>query len=115
MASKLIGRTACPECAFPTAHVKIKEDKENAHPYRHCPDCGAQYFPRNKTQAAQLLEKVRPESNTPPPKPTPGEPGAPGQGPAAPAPAVVTKPTPAPAPAAPASARKGFLAGVFDD
>lgn len=113
MASKLIGRTACPECAFPSAHVKIKEDKENAHPYRHCPECGAQYFPRNKQQAAQLLEKVRPEANTPPAKkPDEGEPGRPGQGPATPAPAAVKQPTPAPAPA---PARKGFLAGVFDD
>jgi len=66
MASELIGRTACPECTFHAAHVKIKTDKEGAHPYRHCPECGAQYFPRNKHQAEHLREKIRAEKTAPP-------------------------------------------------
>lgn len=59
MASELLGRTECPECGFKSAHVKIKTDKENANPYRHCPECGSQYFPRNKMQADNLRIKVR--------------------------------------------------------
>lgn len=59
MASEMIGRATCPECGFASAHVKIKTDKENANPYRHCPDCGAQYFPRNKLQGENLLKQTR--------------------------------------------------------
>lgn len=61
MASELIGRTACPECGFPHAHVKIKTDKEGAQPYRHCPECSAQYFTRSKLQADNLRKQMRPE------------------------------------------------------
>lgn len=61
MASELIGRCPCPECGFKSAHVKIKTDKENAHPYRHCPDCGAQFFTKNKLQADNLLTMTRAE------------------------------------------------------
>lgn len=61
MASELIGRMACPECDFPHAHVKIKTDKDGANPYRHCPDCGAQYFARSSRQAENLRKKMRPE------------------------------------------------------
>ncbi|MES2163362.1 MAG: hypothetical protein V4476_19585 [Pseudomonadota bacterium] len=61
MASKLLGRCDCPECAFQSAHVKINTDKETAKAYRHCPECGAQYFPRNQAQADRLLAKMRPE------------------------------------------------------
>lgn len=67
MASELIGRTACPECGFHAAHVKIKTDKEGAHPYRHCPECGSQYFPRNKAQGDALRAKMRPEGQNIPP------------------------------------------------
>lgn len=42
-----------------SAHIKIKTDKEGAKPYRHCPECGAQYFPRSQAQADKLREKVR--------------------------------------------------------
>ncbi len=65
MASTLLGRTACPECGFAHAHVKISE-KENAKPYRHCPECSAQYFPRNKAQADALLAKSRAERDAAP-------------------------------------------------
>jgi predicted nucleic acid-binding Zn-ribbon protein len=59
MASTSIGRTNCPECGFDAAHVKRK-DEEGKKAYRHCPDCGAQYFPRSSGQEKTLLEKVRP-------------------------------------------------------
>lgn len=61
MASAIIGRTACPECDFKSAHIKIKTDKEGAKPYRHCPECGAQYFARNQAQGDYLRQKMRPE------------------------------------------------------
>jgi uncharacterized Zn finger protein len=64
MASEIIGRMACPECSFHAAHIKIKTDKEGANPYRHCPDCGAQYFTRTKTQADNLLRQIRTGSQT---------------------------------------------------
>jgi predicted nucleic acid-binding Zn-ribbon protein len=64
MASDLIGRASCPECGFASAHIKIKTDKEGAHPYRHCPDCGAQYFTRTKLQASNLMLQIRPGSQT---------------------------------------------------
>ncbi|MFZ6748049.1 hypothetical protein [Undibacterium sp. Ren11W] len=58
MASEMLGRSACPECGFSSAHIKIKTDKEGAHPYRHCPDCGSQYFTKNKTQGDLLRSKI---------------------------------------------------------
>lgn len=78
MASTLLGRSACPECGFAHAHVKIS-DKENAKAYRHCPECGAQYFPRNKAQADTLLAKTRAEKlpGAPEPAPEPGDPPVP--------------------------------------
>jgi predicted RNA-binding Zn-ribbon protein involved in translation (DUF1610 family) len=79
MASELLGRTACPECGFAHAHIKIKTDKEGANPYRHCPDCGAQYFTRSAVQAANLRAQCRPEKGAgdvkvPEPVLTPPEP-----------------------------------------
>lgn len=65
MASKMLGRAKCPFCGFQHSHVKIKEDKEAAKPYLHCPDCGAQYFTKNGTQAEHLLamlNKPEPEA-----------------------------------------------------
>jgi predicted nucleic acid-binding Zn-ribbon protein len=59
MASASLGRTNCPECGFDAAHVKRKEE-EGKKAYRHCPNCGAQYFPRSSDQEKTLLEKVRP-------------------------------------------------------
>jgi predicted RNA-binding Zn-ribbon protein involved in translation (DUF1610 family) len=59
MASELLGRAPCPECGFAHAHIKIKTDKEKANPYRHCPECGAQYFPRNQTQADNLRKQIK--------------------------------------------------------
>lgn len=71
----MLGRCACPECGFHAAHVKINIDKEGKHPFRYCPECGAQYFARNQRQGDMLREKMRPEgtatvsapaTNTPP-------------------------------------------------
>lgn len=78
MASTLLGRTCCPECDFNAAHVKIS-DRENAKAYRHCPDCGAQYFPKNQKQADTLLAKTRAEGSAPPEPAAPAvpEPAAP--------------------------------------
>lgn len=54
-----------PILRFSTLACKIKEDKEAAKPYLHCPDCGAQYFTKNGTQAEHLLamlNKPEPEA-----------------------------------------------------
>lgn len=77
MASEMLGRAPCPECGFPHAHIKIKSDKDGANPYRHCPDCGAQYFTRNKAQADNLRAKLNAQAPTPPaPQPEPEAPQA---------------------------------------
>lgn len=81
MASRLIGRTACPECGFESAHVKQAEG-EGKRPYRFCPDCGAQYFPKNDQQAKQLADKTRQVSPAPAPAPTPSPEPAPQPAPA---------------------------------
>lgn len=75
MASKMLGRALCPECSFASAHVKISTDKDTAKPYRHCPECGAQYFPKNKDQGDMLLAKMQPS------KIDSEAPGAPGRAP----------------------------------
>jgi len=69
MASQMLGRCACPECGFKSAHVKKTEAKETARAYRYCPECGAQYFPRSNRQEKDLLDKTRieaPEAIKPP-------------------------------------------------
>ena len=55
MASKMIGRTACPECDFESAHVKESEKCV----YRYCPECGSQHHARTPRQRADLLKKTR--------------------------------------------------------
>ncbi|WP_228892537.1 hypothetical protein [Pseudoduganella aquatica] len=57
MASKMLGRTACPECGFAHAHVKQKEG-ENTKAYRYCPDCGSQYYARSQAQHDKLIGKL---------------------------------------------------------
>jgi len=58
MASRLIGRTKCPECGFESAHVKLS-DKGTV--YRYCPnhDCGSQHFPRGQAARSRLLAASR--------------------------------------------------------
>lgn len=65
MASQMLGRCACPECGFTSAHVKKTEGKETAKAYRYCPECGAQYFPRSNRQENDLLAKMRSEGAKP--------------------------------------------------
>jgi predicted nucleic acid-binding Zn-ribbon protein len=65
MASRLIGRTDCPECGHGAAHVKVAEG-EGKRPYRYCPECGAQYFPRSDRQARDLEARTRPEKHAAP-------------------------------------------------
>lgn len=65
MASQMLGRCACPECGFTSAHVKKTEGKETAKAYRYCPECGAQYFPRSNRQESDLLAKMRSEGEKP--------------------------------------------------
>lgn len=57
MASKMLGRAACPECGFPHAHVKIS-DKETSKAYRYCPECGSQYYARSQAQHDALVAKL---------------------------------------------------------
>lgn len=94
MAAALLGRAPCPECGFDAAHVKQNPDK---HPYRYCPECGANYATRNSRQARDLIAKVRPEAHAKPlPEPTPA-------------------PSPAPAPAnPPPAARPAGLFSMFN-
>lgn len=102
MASKLIGRTTCPECTFGAAHVKESEKCL----YRYCPECGSQYNTRGERQRDLLMKKTRlvdapapsgsatagsaAPADTARPTPTPGKPA---DTPAAPA-ATPTPPAP---------------------
>lgn len=65
MASKTLGRVACPiKCGHESAQVKLKTDKEagkTAFPYIHCAACGIQLHARNQEQAEHLLKMTRPE------------------------------------------------------
>lgn len=55
MASRIIGRTACPECGFAAAHVKESEKCT----FRYCPECAAQYHARTSRQIVDLRAKTR--------------------------------------------------------
>lgn len=80
MASKMIGRTACPECGFESAHVKESEKCL----YRYCPECSSQHHAKTSRQRADLLAKTRliedagkaVEQAAPEPTPTPTPTGA---------------------------------------
>lgn len=58
MASRMIGRTACPECGFKAAHVKESEKCL----YRYCPDCNSQHYAKSERQRADLMAKTRPDA-----------------------------------------------------
>jgi hypothetical protein len=68
MASKMLGRVPCvePNCGFPSAHIKVNIDTEGKRPYRHCPECGAQYFPRTALQVTHMTATMRPEGEPAP-------------------------------------------------
>lgn len=96
MASRMIGRAACPECGFDAAHVKQSEKCV----YRYCPECGAQHHAKTERQRTDLLKKTRLIEPTPTPTgetapPTPTE--------------ATATPTPPPPPA-PAPKRRGLFA-----
>jgi hypothetical protein len=95
MASKIIGRTKCPECGFDSAHVK-QSDKCI---YRYCPECQSQHHARTERQRTDLLAKTRMATPTEP-SPTPREPG--------PAPSTPTE-TPTPAASAAKPAKRGLF------
>lgn len=65
MASKTLGRVACPVgCGHEAAQVKLKTDKpddKTAYPYIHCAGCGIQLHTRNRAQAEHLARMTRPE------------------------------------------------------
>jgi hypothetical protein len=67
MASRMIGRTACPECGFAAAHVKESEKCL----YRYCPECGSQHHARTERQRADLTAKTRTLEGSATPTPTP--------------------------------------------
>lgn len=94
MASTMVGRTACPECGFESAHVKRSEKCL----YRYCPECGAQHHARTERQQADLMAKTRPVGTTPAASPTPtgSEPT-----PTPPEPEAKPEPTPTPPKAEP--------------
>lgn len=66
MASRMIGRTTCPECGFASAHVKESEKCL----YRYCPECGSQHHARTERQRGDLMDKTRLLEPTPSPTPT---------------------------------------------
>ena len=66
MGSLLIGRTACPECNEPNAHLKESEKCL----YRYCPSCGSQYHARTPTQRDNLRAKSRLDTAKDAPTPT---------------------------------------------
>ena len=55
MASRIIGRSTCPECGFDAAHVKESEKCL----YRYCPECGSQHYAKSQRQRADLTAKTR--------------------------------------------------------
>ena len=82
MASEIIGRAACPECGFASAHVK----QSAKCLFRYCPECHTQTFAKSALQQANMRKGMRPvEGEAPAPAPVPAAP--------APAPAPVPAPT----------------------
>lgn len=86
MASKLLGRVPCvePTCGFPSAHIKVNTDTEGKRPYRYCPECGSQYFPKTDRQAQNMMTGMRPEGAAPAAAPPAALPAAPLEEPAPP-------------------------------
>ena len=56
MASTIIGRAACPECDFASAHIK-QSDKCL---FRYCPECHTQTFAKTEAQQERMRAKMRP-------------------------------------------------------
>lgn len=114
MASKTLGRVACPiGCEHTAAQVKLKTDKEagkTAYPYVHCAGCGIQLHTRNQEQAEHLLKMTRPEKVIEaPPAPATWEVQ---EGAATPAPVVPAALVPVKPPTPPGGLFGGLFAGV---
>lgn len=56
MTSAIIGRMACPDCGFESAHVK-QSDKCL---FRYCPECHTQTFAKTELQQANMRQRMRP-------------------------------------------------------
>lgn len=50
---EVVGTMQCPECGLDGAQVKRQK---NGLLYRWCPDCEAQYFPRNQAASDRLAK-----------------------------------------------------------
>lgn len=55
MKKEILGTLACPECGHDAAEVK---QQKNGLPYRYCPECDAQYFPRTTAAGNRLWAKI---------------------------------------------------------
>jgi hypothetical protein len=55
MGREILGLIKCPECGLDGAQVKRQK---NGLAYRFCPDCAAQYFPRDQAASDRLLSKI---------------------------------------------------------
>ena len=87
MPSKIIGRAACPECGFASAHVKESEKCL----YRYCPACGINGpHARTELQRQNMVKGMRPVEPTATPTPTEAKP-APAAAPTTPAAPTPTK------------------------
>jgi hypothetical protein len=93
MASKIVGRKACPLCDFDAAHVKQSERCA----FLYCPECGCQLHTKNARQAELLRRGMRPEAGAAaaPAAPVKAAAVAPVAAPAAPPPAPTAPPKPA--------------------
>lgn len=110
MASKTLGRVACPiSCGHTAAQVKIKTDKgeKTAYPYVHCAACGVQLHTRSEDQARALLAVTRPEKGA---QDAPAAP--PAAEPVADVPAAAPKLETPPAPVKRAGLFDGLFGGV---
>jgi Zn-finger nucleic acid-binding protein len=61
MGKEIVGLMNCPECGLEGAQVKRQK---NGLAYRFCPDCAAQYFPRDEAASNRLLSKIKPVTVT---------------------------------------------------
>jgi len=106
MASRIIGRAACPECGFEAAHVK----ESDRCVYRYCPACGINGpHARTAQQRENMTRGMRPVQPAPTPTPTEAKP-EPAAAPAVPTPTEGSG-TPMPPPPAP-SRRRSSLFGL---
>jgi hypothetical protein len=115
MASRIIGRAACPECGFEHAHIKESERCI----YRYCPACGINGpHARTKLQRDNMVKGMRPVEPTGTPTPTEAKP-APAAAPAAPTPTPSKRreasppADPPPAPPSPPTSTPARRSGLF--